>query len=173
MVPQCGLFQDPFSVVRSLLSLLASATLVVSLSGAARAAELPYDEHANASEQVRQALLAAQAAHKSVLLVFGANWCPDCRVLDSALHAKGATSISDQFVVVKVDVGNFDKNLELAKRYEVPLRKGIPAAALLSGEDRLLYVTKAGELANAHRMGEPAIVDFFTRMIADAAPAGH
>jgi len=75
--------------------------------------------------------------------------------------------------VVKVDVGNFDKNLELAKRYEVPLRKGIPAAALLSGEDKVLYVTKAGELANAHRMGEPAIVDFFTRMIADAAPAGH
>jgi thioredoxin 1 len=159
--------------VRAFVSVLASAALIVSLSAAPRAAELPYDQHANATEQVRQALLAAQAAHKNVLLVFGANWCPDCLVLDSALHAKGATSIGDHFVVVKVDVGNFDKNLELAKRYEVPLRKGIPAAALLSGEDRLLYVTKAGELANAHRMGEPAIVDFFTRMVADAAPAGH
>jgi protein disulfide-isomerase len=94
-------------------------------------------------------------------------------VLDSALHGKGATSISDRFVVVKVDVGNFDRNLDLAKRYDVPLRKGIPAAAVLSGNDTLLYVTKAGELANAHRMGEPAIVDLLSRVVADAAPAGH
>jgi thioredoxin 1 len=159
--------------MRSLISFLASAALVASLCAVSQAAELPYDEHANASEQVRQALQAAQAAHKDVLLVFGANWCPDCRVLDSALHGQGAASIGDRFVVVKVDVGNFDKNLDLAKRYQVPLRKGIPAAAVVRADDTLLYVTKDGELANAHRMGEPAIVDLFSRIVADAAPAGH
>jgi thioredoxin 1 len=159
--------------MRSLVSLLASAALIASLCAASQAAELPYDEHANAPEQIRLALQAAQAAHKDVLLVFGANWCPDCRVLDATLHDKAATSISDRFVVVKVDVGQFDKNLDLAKRYEVPLRKGIPAAAVLSADDRLLYVTKAGELADAHRMGEPAIVDLFSRIVVDAAPAGH
>jgi thioredoxin 1 len=154
----------------SLLSFLASAALVASLSTVSQAAELPYDEHANASDQIRLALQGAHAAHRDVPLVFGANWCPDYRVLDSALH--GATSINDRFVTVKVDVGNFDKNLDLVKRYEVPLRKGIPAAAVVSGEDPLLYVTKAGELANAHRMRESAIVDFFARVVADAAPAG-
>ena len=137
-------YQDGRSVMRLPLSFLASAALVASLSAVSQAAELPYDERANASEQVRQALQVAHAAHKDVLLVFGANWCPDCRVLDSALH--GTKSINDRFVIVKVDVGNFDKNLDLAKRYEVPLRKGIPAAAVVSGEDTLLYVTKAGEL---------------------------
>jgi thioredoxin 1 len=159
--------------MRSLISFLASAALVALLCAVSQAAELPYDEHANASAQVRQALQAAQAAHKDVLLVFGANWCPDCRVLDSALHGQGAASISDRFVLVKVDVGNFDKNLDLAKRYQVPLRKGIPAAAVVRADDTLLYVTKDGELANAHRMGEPAIVDLFSRIVADAASAGH
>jgi thioredoxin 1 len=172
-VSKCVLLQDGTHSVRSFPSLLVSAALAALLCAASPAAELPYDEHANASEQIGQALLAAQAAHKNVLLVFGANWCPDCRVLDLALHGKDATSISDRFVIVKVDVGNFDKNLDLVKRYGVPLRKGIPAAALVSGEDKLLYVTKAGELAAAHRMAEPAIVDFFTRMVADAAPAGR
>jgi len=76
-------------------------------------------------------------------------------------------------VIVKIDVGNFDKNLELARRYEVPLRKGIPAAALVTGDDALLYVTKAGELANARRMGEPAIVDLFSRIVADTTAAAH
>jgi protein disulfide-isomerase len=173
LVPKCVLLHEGLCAMRSLISFLASAALLASLSAVSRAAELPYDEHANAPEQIRQALQVAQSAHKDVLLVFGANWCPDCRVLDSALHGKGATSISDRFVVVKVDVGNFDRNLDLAKRYDVPLRKGIPAAAVLSGNDTLLYVTKAGELANAHRMGEPAIVDLLSRVVADAAPAGH
>jgi thioredoxin 1 len=56
---------------------------------------------------------------------------------------------------------------------EVPLRKGIPPAAVVSGEATLLYVTKSGELADAHRMGESSIVDFFSRVVADAAAVGH
>jgi thioredoxin 1 len=158
--------------MRWLTSFLAPVVLM-SLCGIVRAADLPYDEHANAADDVRQALQAAHAAHKNVLLVFGANWCPDCRVLDSVLHDKAAAQINDRFVVVKIDVGNFDKNMDLAKRYEVPLRKGIPAAAVLSSDDALLYVTRGGELADAHHMGEPAIVDLFSRIVADAAVAGH
>ena len=153
---------------------LASFALIVltaSLSPVGQARELPYDEHANAPEQVRQAVSAARAAHKDVLLVFGANWCPDCLVLDSVLHQNAA--ISDRFVIVKIDVGDFNKNLDLVKRYEVPLRKGIPAAAVVSGEDQLLYVTQGGELANAHHMGESAIVDLFSHIVADASLAGR
>jgi hypothetical protein len=43
----------------------------------------------------------------------------------------------------------------------------------VNGNDALLYVTKDGELANARRMGEPAIVDLFSRIVADSASAGH
>jgi protein disulfide-isomerase len=159
--------------MQSRKSFLVSLALIASLSAFSRAAELPYDEKANASEQTRQALQSAQASHKDVLLVFGANWCPDCRVLHAALQGKGASLISERFVVVKVDVGNFDKNLDLASRYGVPLRKGIPAAAVVSSDDTLLYVTKAGELANAHRMGESEILEFFSRIVADATSTSH
>jgi protein disulfide-isomerase len=159
--------------MRRLLLFFAPAALIASLSAVLHASELAYDEHANASAELQRALHDAHDTHKDVLLVFGANWCPDCRVLDSALHGKGAGAINDHFVIVKIDVGNFDKNLDLARRYEVPLRKGIPAAAVLSGEDKLLYVTKAGELADAHRMGESAIVDFLSRVVVDATPEGR
>ncbi len=157
--------------MRSFVSFFVPLALAASLTAVSHAAGLPYDERANATEEVRQAIQAAHRAHKDVLLVFGANWCPDCRALDEALHGRGAAPINDRFVIVKVDVGNFDKNLDLAKRYEVPLRKGIPAAAVVNGDDAVLYVTKAGELANARRMGDPAIVDLLSRI--DGTPAGH
>ncbi|HEX4583629.1 MAG TPA: thioredoxin family protein [Burkholderiaceae bacterium] len=153
---------------------VAACMLAIALSAtAAHAKDLPYDEHANASAELQQALHDARDTHKDVLLVFGANWCPDCRVLDTVLHGKGAEALGGRFVVVKVDVGNFDRNIDLAKRYEIPLNKGIPAAAVVSGDDRLLYVTKAGELADAHRMGESAIVDFLSHVAASATPEGR
>jgi protein disulfide-isomerase len=74
--------------MRRLGLFFAAVALATSLSAASYAAGLPYDERANAGEQVSQAVRVAHMAHKDVLLVFGANWCPDCRVLDETLHSK-------------------------------------------------------------------------------------
>ncbi|MDB5766786.1 MAG: putative thiol-disulfide isomerase and thioredoxin, partial [Collimonas fungivorans] len=63
------------------------------------------------------------------------------------------------------DVGNFDKNLDVAQSYGNPIKKGIPAAVLLSPDNKILYSTKAGELADARRMGENGIYDFFNKEI--------
>jgi len=71
--------------------------------------------------------------------------------------------------MVKLDVGSFDRNIDLARRFEIPLRRGIPAVALVSDDEKLLYVTRGGELADAQKMGGAAIVDFFNRVLA-AAP---
>lgn len=130
------------------------------------AAELPYNEKADARAELSQALAQAKKANKDVLAVFGANWCKDCRELDRALHGKSASLIDGKFVVVKIDVGNFDKNTDLAKEYGNPIKKGIPAAVVLTPDNKVLYATKGGELANARSMGETGIYDFFNGMIA-------
>ncbi|HEX8957695.1 MAG TPA: thioredoxin family protein [Burkholderiaceae bacterium] len=135
------------------------------LAHAAFAAELPYDEQADAQAQVTQALSTAQQDKKPVLLVFGANWCPDCRELDKALHGRSQALIEGKFVVVKIDVGHFDKNLELAQSYGNPIKKGIPAAVLVSPDNRVLYSTKAGELADARHMGDDGIYDFLNKVL--------
>jgi hypothetical protein len=49
-----------------------------------------------------------------------------------ALHGRAASLIDARFVVVKIDVGNFDKNLDVVKHYGYPTGKGIPAAVVLS-----------------------------------------
>jgi thioredoxin 1 len=138
--------------------------LLASLAFAATAfaAPLPYDESANAKAQIEQALAAAKAHQGKVLVIFGANWCEDCRALDQALKAdKSAKLIAAEYGVVKVDVGRFDRNLDVARSYGDPIHKGIPAAVVLSADNKVLYATRAGELADARRMSETGIYDFF------------
>jgi protein disulfide-isomerase len=126
---------------------------------------LPYDESADANAQVKQAFTKAQLSKKPVLIIFGANWCPDCRALDQAMHsAKNAILINREFTVVKVDVGNFDRNLDIDKVYGHPIKTGIPAAVLVSANNKILYATQGGELANARRMNDTGVYDFFKQM---------
>lgn len=137
---------------------------------AARVAELPYDEQADAKAAVQQALAAAQKDRKPVLVVFGANWCEDCRALDRAFkEEKTAALVAREFRLVKVDVGQFDRNLELDKAYGQPIKKGIPAAVILAPDNRVLYATRAGELSNARRMNSEGIYGFFHEAAARAA----
>ena len=133
---------------------------------AASAVELPYNETDDAKAGVQQALAAARAEHKSVLLVFGANWCEDCRALDNALKAgRNADLMAREFRIVKIDVGRFNRNLDVAAAYGDPIRKGIPAAVVLGADSQVLYATRAGELADARRMSEAGIYDFFVAAV--------
>ena len=127
----------------------------------------PYNETADAKADIQQALAQAAAKHTTVIVVFGANWCGDCKMLDRAMkNGTTAPLLAHDFEVVKVNVGRFDTNVDVAKAYGVPLKKGIPAVAILSADNKVLYVTKEGELADARKMGEDGIYNFFKRVTA-------
>jgi thioredoxin 1 len=142
---------------------------MLAIAGTARASDAPaslaYDEKADARADLAHALTRAKRDGKGVLIVFGANWCKDCRVLDQELRrGRLARLIGQRYVVVKVDVGDFDRNLDLARAYENPVRKGIPSVAVVSADNKPVFSTQAGELASARGMGEAAIYRFFLDM---------
>ena len=133
-----------------------------------------YDETADARRDVSAALQAAQASHQRVLLIFGANWCADCRALDESLaEAHNAALLAEQFRVVKIDVGDWDKNQDLDAAYGHPTRGGIPAAVLVSPDNHVLYSTQAGELANARRLDAQGVYGFFSNVLTRVASTTH
>ncbi|MEO5701662.1 MAG: thioredoxin family protein [Casimicrobiaceae bacterium] len=153
-------FVKSAQVVRRMLVawLLATATVAAASSG-------PYDEAADARAEIRAALREGSRAKIPVLVVFGANWCADCKMLDAAF-SQGASArlIKANFRVVKVNVGRFDRNADIAASYGVPLKKGIPAVAVLSPQGTVMYATAGGELADARAMGENGIFAFFSEV---------
>jgi protein disulfide-isomerase len=150
--------------------LLVSLALAIGATMAG-AADRPYDPSADARAQIHTALAEAAAKQQPVLLIFGANWCPDCRALDKSLHAgRNAELMAREFKVVKVDVGNFDHNLDVVAEYGNPIKKGIPAAVIVSPDNKVLYATRAGELADARRMSDDGVYEFFRKAVAEARP---
>ncbi len=143
--------------------LLTVTSLVVALT--CQAADPIYNESADAKAEVRQALAQAATTGVPLLVIFGANWCGDCKILDMALkQGVSAPLVAKEFKVVKVNVGRFDRNVDIAQSYGVPLKNGIPAVVILSPMNQVLYVTREGELADAGNMGDNGIYEFFRKV---------
>jgi len=129
-----------------------------------------YREDANAPAEIKEALAAAAREHKRVLLDFGGNWCIDCHILENAFHQpRIAPLLNNNFVVVHVDVGKYDKNLDLAKRYKVNLEKGVPSLAVLTARGVVLYSTFDFERARV--MTEEDVIAFLDQWKPPAASA--
>lgn len=116
---------------------------------------------ANPRAEIAAALIRARRRHQRVLIVFGANWCYDCHVLDLALHHSDLTPLLEaNYQVVDVDVGEYNRNLDLAAKYQVPLKKGIPALAVLSSAGQLLYSQQQGQFEAARNLGPEDLIRF-------------
>jgi protein disulfide-isomerase len=85
-------------------------------------------------EELEVAQSQAHALNKFLMIEFGANWCSDCRALSHQLGENSAKDLlREHFVILNVDVGQFDRNLEVAKSLGVDIiGRGIPTAVFVS-----------------------------------------
>jgi hypothetical protein len=74
-----------------------------------------------------------------------------------------ASIIEKNFVIVNIDLGNEDKNLDLTDQYRVPIKHGIPALAVLDSRGGLLYAMDQGQFADARNMSYESIREFFVK----------
>jgi thioredoxin 1 len=123
-----------------------------------------YPAGVDAHAEINEALEKSAKEGKRVLLVFGANWCYDCHVLDLAFHRPDiAPLLNSNFEVVHVDIGEGEKNQDLMKQYEIPKDKGIPALAVLASDGKLLYSQRNGEFEKARALGPEDLLQFLNK----------
>jgi thiol:disulfide interchange protein len=120
-----------------------------------------YSEDANPATDISIAVARATREHKRILLDFGGNWCGDCQVLDIYYHqSPNAEILAKYFILVHVNIGHMDKNVDIARKYKVPITKGVPALAVLDAHGRLLYSEHEKEFEHASMS---AITSFLNR----------
>ena len=123
-----------------------------------------YSETADPAADIKAGLAQAKREHKRVILDFGGDWCGDCQVLYIYFHDKtNAPLIARHFIIVPIFIGQMDRNLDVAKKYSVPVEKGVPALAVLDAHGKLLYSQQTGQFGHMRDMSSKSVTEFLNR----------
>ena len=144
-------------------ALLGAWVGLLALPASPARAALPniYPDPSQGAADIAAALKTAAADHKRVILDFGGNWCTDCYVLDFYFHdATNRPLLEADYVLVHVNIGRMDANLDIASLYQIPLNRGVPALAVLDSHGKLLYSQKSGEFEAMRGMQSSAVTAF-------------
>lgn len=124
----------------------------------------PYDEKADAEADVAAALKRARKAHKLTLIDFGGNWCADCRIFAGVIEQADVKPWVDKhYEVVTVNVGRYDKNMQIPARYGVDKLKGVPSFLVVDAKGKLVNDGAFFALTDARHMTPQSIVDWLAQ----------
>lgn len=125
----------------------------------------PYDESADADAAVAAAFAKAKASHKRVLLDLGGNWCPDCIILANFLQLPEIKRfVAAHYVVAAVDVGRFNRNLQVPARFGYTARlKGVPTVLIAEADGTLVNGSDVFAFTDARHMTPQALAEYLAR----------
>jgi len=144
------------------LVFITAATQVLAL---ALAAADPYPPPASATADLQRARERAKRSAKLLMVVFGGNWCADCRALHDRLHESPVREyVAEHFEIVNVNIGEMNANLAIAKDLGVSLKKGVPAAAFFAPDGKPVGITNQVELEPARQYDARQVLTFLRRV---------
>lgn len=126
----------------------------------------PYVESANADASVRAAFARARKSGKRVLIDLGGNWCGDCIVLANIMQLPELKPfLAAHFEMVSVDVGQFDKNLQIPAQFGITKRlEGVPAILIVEPDGKTLVdAGHVSALADARHMTPQGLADWLAQ----------
>ena len=120
-----------------------------------------FDPEAIGEKQIAEYQKVCLDSGRRLLIVFGTNDCPPCRVFNRSLHKdKFFEPFINQFVPVFVDVSS-GTNGFLLVRYDIDPRAEQPGIVILMPDARIIEVLAHGEMAALTRRGDAAVQEFF------------
>ena len=108
-----------------------------------------YDEKADAQKLINDALAKAMKENRRVLIQWGANWCGWCHLLHDTFEKDKDVrkKLLYEYDLVLIDVGRFDKNLDIAEEYKAdPKANGLPFLTILDADGQVIANQETGSL---------------------------
>ncbi|MBN2088182.1 thioredoxin family protein [candidate division KSB1 bacterium] len=107
-----------------------------------------FNPDANVKLAIQQAIQKAELENKNILLMFGANWCPWCHRLYTLFNQNDSvkTALDSNYILVLVDLGRRNKNMDIDSLYGQPNKLGFPALVVLNKTGQQIHTQETGAL---------------------------
>ena len=129
----------------------------------------PFNDDRLAQADVEATLFAAKASKKNALIIMGANWCHDSRALARHFETpKFQTLFNTEYETLYVDIGQKDRNIDIAKRFGLSEIVGTPTVFIISPEGEVLNLDSAVTWRNSASMEGDDIFRYFSDFAKEA-----
>jgi hypothetical protein len=103
---------------------------------------------------------------KQPIVIFGANWCPDARLLEGVLQLPTVKKLLNKnCIILNVDVGDYETNIDLFKFFDPAIREGIPRVFIMSLDGDTLNLELNDKMRTARDMTPQEIFNYFQNFI--------
>lgn len=129
---------------------------------------LPYDEKVIDSLQLDKFIDMSISKGKQPVVIFGGNWCPDCRILDGTLAMPTIKKFLQQhYQVMHIDIGRYDRNMELMDHLNIETKKGVPRVVILDLEKNIVNSSTSSEWTTARDRKQQEIYNYFQKFLSN------
>ena len=129
---------------------------------------LPYDEKEIESLKLDRFIDLTINKGKQPVIIFGGNWCPDCRILEGTLAMPTIKKFIDQhYQIMHIDIGRYDRNMELMNHLNIESKKGVPRVVILDFEKNIVNSTTSSEWTTARDRKQQEIYNYFQKFVTD------
>lgn len=150
------------------LAVACTSTTYVPVAVAAEHPEArPFDPDPSlvAQDAVDEALADAALSGKHAMIVMGADWCHDSRALAGWFQTpRFETMLQDNYVVRYIDVGQKNRNIDVAQRFGLDKIVGTPTIIVTNTQGEVLNLDTAPTWRNAASRDEDMIFDYFAEL---------
>lgn len=124
---------------------------------------LPY-ERIEVEQQSLLDFMNASKKGKQSIVIFGANWCPDCRILEATLQLPTVSKyLNKNFEILHVDLGKYDINMNLLEVLGIPRREGVPRIVIFGESGVALNLDSTDTMRTARDTKQQDIFNYFQK----------
>ena len=127
---------------------------------------LPYNGEIYSESDIERFLDSSINKSKQPIIIFGGNWCPDCRILEGTLQLPTIKKyMIEHYEILHVDVGRYDKNMNLISYFKIPKEEGVPRVLVFDTNKNILNMESTKEWTTARDRKQQEIFNYFQALV--------
>ncbi len=127
---------------------------------------LPYNGEIYSKNDIENFLVSSISKSKQPIIIFGGNWCPDCRILEGTLQLPTIKKyMIKHYKIMHVDIGRYDKNMNLISYFKIPEEEGVPRILVFDNKKNILNMDSTQEWRTARDRNKQEIFNYFESLV--------